>query len=304
MRVKGKYIRTLTKVLNIVGGKTKIRLAVDLDELDKNITSRLGFGNHPMVGDYLIPSSVGNYTQFNANGREIIRKDLPKESKSIMYFGTTRDWHGGLHSGICIRTIKKYPREYVSAPSETFQIIAIEGKYYIASGELSLNGPEDSRNIHVCNLMLECFSKFEIFDSESNKIIGPTLKRLQWDILPEGQFPWKRSKSFIEAVTNHLDKKDKEVIEYRMKILSRRNPDFLATGRGGFLGYFVYGFESKKKYVLESVHLDNATYVFEDDWESISSLTKNEIINSNLTHQRIIHNKKWAASVGRAIDGK
>ncbi len=304
MKIKTKSIRSLSKILKVTAGIKNIRLAVNLDGLTTDLVEHLGFNTPPTVGDYLMPSSIGKFTNFNANGREIVRKDLPKESESIMYYGTTRDWHGGLHSSTKTRTIKKYPRDYVSAPSETLQIVEIENKYYIASSELDVENDNESRIIHVCNLMIECFSEFEIFDTKTKKIIGPTLKRLQWDILPQGQYPWQTSRPIIEAATKHLEQKDREVIEHRMKIISRRNPDFLATGRGGFSGYFVYGFKSKDKYVLESIHLDNATYVFESNWEDLSQLTKNEIINSNVTHQRIIHNRSWATSIGHAIEAK
>lgn len=89
-----------------------------------------------------------------------------------------------------------------------------------------------------------------------------------------------------------------------MKIISRKNPDFLATGRAGFSGYFVYGFKYQNVYVLESMEFDNATYVFNSEWEKISQLTKSQIINSDLPHKRIIHNKKWNLSVVNAISGK
>ena len=218
-----------------------------------------------------------------------------------MYFGTTRDWHGGLHSGTKTRTIQMYPREFINAPSEHLEIVEINGNKYVSSPQLSLSDNDETRNIHVCNLLLECFGEFEIFDNDSGKIIGPTLRRLQWEVLPKGEYPWAKSKQIISSVTTRLPEKDRQVIEHRMRRISRHNPDFLAIGRGGFTGYFVYGFESKGIYVLESIHLDNATYVFRSNWEALSQLTKNEIINSNITHQRIIHNNKWDGILTRLI---
>ena len=99
----------------------------------------------------------------------------------------------------------------------------------------------------------------------------------------------------------HLEEKDRKVIEYRMRVISQKEPDFLATGRAGFNGYFVYGFTNEDVYILESMEFDNATYVFNSEWEELSKLTKNQIINSDLPHQRIIHNRAWALSINRAI---
>lgn len=301
MKIKAKSVRSMSKVVKIIGDKQHIRLAISIDELSKDILVKFGFNPDLNVGDSLMPATIGKFSNFNANGKEIIRKDLPKENGSIMCYATTRDWHGSTHSSIQTRTIKKYPREYIAAPSEMLQVIEINGLQYIATNEINLINENEERNIHICNLMLECFSEFEIFDIRENEIVGPKLRRLQWDVLPKGKYPWTVSGKIIQEITGNLPKKEQEVIDHRMKMISRHNPDFLATGRGGFSGYFVYGFESKGKYVLESIHLDNATYVFESDWENVSQLTKNEIINSNIVHERVIHNKMWTSMLARAI---
>lgn len=302
MKFSGKSVRSLTKILKTVGTSKKVRFTVPVEGISKELLKDIGFDENPSVGDYLIPSAIGKYTAFNTNGDVKVRKDLPMEPESVMFYGASRDWHGGIHYGIKTRTIDKYPREYIPAPSETLEIITINGKPYISSPELNLIGADEKRNIHVTNVMLECFSEFEIFDTEKSQIIGPKLKRLQWDVLPPGEYPWEKSKSIIHKATENLDEKEKEVIEHRMRVISRRSPDFLATGRAGFNGYFVYGFKDKDVYVLESIHLDNATYIFNSNWEALSQLTKSEIINSAIPHKRIIHNGKWSVEVGRAID--
>lgn len=303
MKFSGKSVHSLTKLMKIAGDATKVRLTVNLNDISKDLLVQLGFDETPVVGDYLIPTVLGKYTGFNVNGTIKVRKDLPLQPESVMFYGSSRDWHGGIHYGIRTRTIDKYPRENIPAPSETFEIVTIGESLFLSSSELNLSDSDETRNIHVTNIMLECFSAFDIYDVEKDEIVGPRLKRLQWDILPSGECPWDKARPIILKRTEHLKESDKKVIEHRMKTISRRKPDFLATGRAGFSGYFVYGFKDKDVYVLESMELDNATYVFNSEWEVISKLTKSQIINSELPHQRIIHNKKWAASVGRAISG-
>lgn len=304
MKFSGKPIRSLTKLIKVSGGATKVRLTVKLSDITKDLLLHLGFDKTPNVGDYLIPFALGKFTKFNVNGAVKIRKDLPLKPESIMFHGSSRDWHGGIHYGIRTRTMNKYPRENIPAPSETFEIITINEELFLSSSELNLNDIDETRNIHVTNIMLECFPEFKIYDIEKEEIVGPRLKRLQWDIMPSGECPWDKAKSIISKKIEHLEEKDKKVIEHRMKVISRREPDFLATGRAGFSGYFVYGFKYQDVYILESMELDNATYVFNSEWEAISKLTKSQIINSDLSHERIIHNKKWNVSVGRAISGK
>lgn len=301
MKFKGKSVRSLTKLLKIAGDAEKVRLAVPLNDISEDLLMLIGFDRKPNVGDYLIPIRLGKFTDFNVNGTEIKREDLPKVSQSVMFYGASRDWHGGIHHGLRTRTTKKYPREYVAAPSEIFEIVDIEDVSFLSSSILNLNDVDESRNIHVTNLMLECFSEFDIYDIEKQEIVGPRLKHLQWDVLPSGEFPWDKAKAIISQRTEHLEEKDKKVIEYRMRVISQKEPDFLATGRAGFNGYFVYGFTNRDVYILESMEFGNATYVFNSEWEEISKLTKNQIINSDLPHQRIIHSKAWALSINRAI---
>lgn len=301
MKFAGKSVRSLTKLMKIAGDAKKVRLTVNLNNLSKDLLLKLGFDETPVVGDYLIPTVLGKFTSFNVNGAIKVRKDLPLEPESVMFYGSSRDWHGGIHYGIRTRTIDKYPRENIPAPSETFEIVTIDESLFLSSSELNLSDVDETRNIHVTNIMLECFSEFDIYDVEKNEIVGPRLKRLQWDILPSGECPWDKARPIILNRTEHLEEKDRKVIEYRMKTISKRKPDFLATGRAGFSGYFVYGFKDQNVYVLESMEFDNATYVFNNEWEAISKLTKSQIINSELPHQRIIHNKGWGGFVSRAI---
>ncbi|ETJ47866.1 hypothetical protein [Pseudoalteromonas agarivorans] len=303
MKFAGKSVRSLTKLMKVAGDAAKVRLAVNLNKISNDLLVQLGFDETPVVGDYLIPTVLGKYTSFNVNGTIKVRKDLPLEPESVMFYGSSRDWHGGIHYGIRTRTIDKYPRENIPAPSETFEIVTIGESLFLSSSELNLSDADETRNIHVTNIMLECFSEFDIYDVGKDEIVGPRLKRLQWDILPSGECPWDKARPIILKRTEHLEERDKKVIEHRMKTISRREPDFLAVGRAGFSGYFVYGFKDQDVYVLESMELDNATYVFNSEWEAISKLTKSQIINSELPHQRIIHNKRWGVSVGRAISG-
>lgn len=44
-----------------------------------------------------------------------------------------------------------------------------------------------------------------------------------------------------------------------------------------------------------------ATYIFENDWKTVSKLTKKEIIQNKLAKDRIIHNNKWEENVSKYI---
>lgn len=303
MQVKGKSIRSVAKLLAVSKGCEEVKLAHKITDDTEELLSAVGFDKEPLTGDYLIPEVVGKVTALNARGKEIIRKDLPLEPQTRSYYRTWRDWHGQEHSGIQTRDIDMYPREYQPAPEETLHVIDVDGDKYIATDSMELNESNESRNIHLSNLMLECFGSFEVLDSKNGNIISTKLKQLHWDILPPGEYPWEKAKSLVGEVTKKLKDSEKGVVDIRMQAITKYNPDFLATGRAGFSGYFIYGFASKGIYVLESIHLDNATYIFGDNWEQLSKLTKNQIINGEIEHQRIVHDKKWNRTIHSILAG-
>ena len=61
----------------------------------------------------------------------------------------------------------------------------------------------------------------------------------------------------------------------------------------GFSDYIIYGFDSTDKVILESLEINNATYILKNDWENISKMTKAEILQNDLHEKRIIHSKNW-----------
>ncbi len=73
-------------------------------------------------------------------------------------------------------------------------------------------------------------------------------------------------------------------------------------GRAGFDGYVIFGFPQKNLFVLENVHSDNATYVFEEDWAELSQMTKAQILSHDLHKDRLIHRRGWPAKVRRLLD--
>ncbi|KPV94636.1 hypothetical protein AN214_03353 [Pseudoalteromonas sp. P1-9] len=297
MNIRGKSIKSVTKLLAAAKGCKEIKLAHKVSHDIEEKLFAIGFDNELSIGDYLIPDVVGKVTELNAHGKLVVRKDLPLETHPRSYYRTWQDWHGREHSGIQTRNIEMYPREYQPAFEETLHVVDIDQDKYVATDSINLIESNESRNIHLANLMLECFGSFEVIDSKSGNIVSAKVKQLHWDILPPGKYPWSKAKSLVGEVTKKLKDSDKGVVDIRMEKITKYNPDFIATGRAGFNGYFIYGFSSKGVYVLESIYLDNATYIFGNNWEQLSKLTKNQIINGEIEHKRIVHDKAWGSKI-------
>lgn len=81
------------------------------------------------------------------------------------------------------------------------------------------------------------------------------------------------------------------------------DPSRAYQGVGGYSGYLVFEFGQGNLYVFESIMYGNATYIFENEWEEVSKLTKKEIIENQLAVARIIHNQAWSREVNRYLRG-
>ena len=147
--------------------------------------------------------------------------------------------------------------------------------------------------IAAVNVILEIFGECEIFDVANNPMVSPKVIRLNWELLPKGKYPWEKQKERMEPYFKRAQGTNRAVVEKRIEEINKYAPDFTAIGTGGFGGYVVHGFEDLNMYILESVQVNNATYVLKNDWESISQLTKSEILNNDLHDARLIHNKNW-----------
>ena len=211
MKIKGKSVRNLVKLISNVGKVGSIRLAHDVTNATSDVWVSLGFGPVLEIGQSLIPACISKYTTFNANGREVVRKDLPLEPQPRSFYTTWQDWHGHEHSGIQTRNIDMYPRDYIPAPSESLYVVGINGRMLIATKETTLADENEAENLHLANLMLECFGEFEAVDASSGLTIGAKLKRLQWDILPPGDYPWTRIKEIVGVITTTRDNHDSHV---------------------------------------------------------------------------------------------
>lgn len=295
-----KYIRSLTIALPLIGDKKTFYVGVNAKDYEDKLL-KIGFIKPFEDGQTILPNELGKFSEFNSNGKEVKRKDLPMTKESRMIYTSWHDWHGTPHSGVVVREFDKYQRDNIPAPEENLAIRKVGDQLLVTSMVKKLTYKSDSADdvIHVINLFLELFGTFNIYDESF--IPSLKIKRLNWDILPKGEFPWEKVKDSIKPVLARLNSSDKGTIEHRLKIIAKYKPDLLAIGMGGFTGYFVFGFSEKNIYVLESTKLDNATYILDTNWEHLSQLTKKDIISSKLHKNRLIHNKTWQSSLARVF---
>ncbi|WP_374601042.1 hypothetical protein [Niveibacterium sp.] len=294
MQIRKTRIRSAAHYLKRIGATPEFCVRVRAGD-HVELLHELGFSKPLPTGETIVPAARGAISDFNANDKVVVHSELPKEQSSRLVYRTWKDWHGNSHSGMQVRRFETYPREFIQPPCEDLTISEDGGVLFVTSRTIGVDDEADDAVTHLINLFLELFGECELVTPSLEPITK--VKKVQWEILPPGEHPWEKAEAAVKRVTSRLDEADRNVVEYRVKEIAKHAPDLVAVGTGGFDGYLVFGFRSKGVYVLESTHLDNATYVFRSDWESLSSLTKREILTANLQHARLVHNGQWGASI-------
>lgn len=300
MFIKKSRIRDPKKYLQLVkeGEEFYITLPVKPNS-DKLV--QIGFSKELKEGEQILPAELGTISIFNSRGKFNKLKHLPKETAYMQREWFWKDWGGTEHSKIVDIPYKRYPRQFVDPPSEELKIVKNNPDKILIS-RLFKNEPNAHGEIlHCINLFLELFGECELTGKKLTAFTKVKSIKVNWEILPPGKYPWNKVKSKVAASLNKQPKGNKPVIQNRIDTISNFKPDFCATGRGGFNGYMVFGFKDKNLFVLESVFNNNATYIFNKNWEEISQLTKREIINGNLQLHRFIHRKGWVKSIKKLL---
>lgn len=89
--------------------------------------------------------------------------------------------------------------------------------------------------------------------------------------------------------------------KHRFTTIIKYKPDAVYYGNGGFHGYLVFVFKKKGLVLMENMIYGNATYVFRDNWEELSKLSKAEIIQNNLQEKRLVHRGSWPMQIGSIL---
>lgn len=291
MIIQKKKIRNTEKYLSLFSANENFYVTVPVSEdiKEKILKYGLSFDGTPKI-----PIPIGKATEENANGIWKVRKDLPKENRSIERSYHIVDWHGNDHYGISFYDKLCYKKVFIPPTEISFQI-----ENRVIYSQLLCNTPEEMRKIKVAiNVLLEIFGFCELRKSDKN-LLKPTIPviAVPWEILRAGTKEKNAWDNYLDKTLQNKSKSQKVVIKHRHEYLWKQNPDFCALGKQNFWGYIVYAFTDSKIYIFESDQPDNATYIFYGDWKAASKLTKTEILAGHLHKARIFHNKNWYNNV-------
>lgn len=298
MKIEKRRIRSLDKYLSSVKDDN-FYIGVPVDSEKEQILVRVGFSSDLIVGETVCPSnSFGPISKFNSNGKNIKFKDRPMETAYRQSEWHWKTFDGAEHSKIVDIPYPRYPREFIDPPSIEFKLIQKDNNRLMIAGDKvnKLNSSPDMV-LHTINLCLEIFGEVHLLNSDFDFFEIPNPIKMNWEILPPGEYPWERLQIQLTNVFSEVKKGNKPVISSRLEYISNFKPDAIYSGRAGFHGYLVFEFKEFDLFIFESSLYGNATYVFEGAWEQLSQMTKAEILSLNLCKERFIHREGWEHNI-------
>lgn len=296
MIIQGKSVRNVKKYLSNFNEGECFYIGLRNLKAYSNELIEYGIVGDLQEGESFLPRPNKKVTTYNSNGKVVINKSI-KEERTIERQYSIVDWHGTPHSGTCYQTRMCYRRDRINPP----EVELTYSNGLLLSPLLTNNDDSEGLTRHIINMYLEIFGTCEVLSEDLSNKKSTKLRRLSWNILPKGEYPWKSAKPYVDSILASTPNKYKGIISKRHEDIADKVPDFMAIGDQGFYGYIIYGFTSKNIYIFESNKPDNATYVFKGNWQVASRLTKSEILNGNLCETRIIHNKSWVNEVRKLV---
>ncbi|PZQ45942.1 MAG: hypothetical protein DI556_21645 [Rhodovulum sulfidophilum] len=254
----------------------------------------------------MLPPPVGPVSRFNADGRWIVHRDLPKEERYIRTVSWRwKQWAGRDHTEEReeFRDINRecYPRTLVPPPGVELTYVEADDKRLLLV-PLMENVPGQVETIgHAINLLLELAGECQLVREDFTPFAPPLLHRVNWKMLPPGAHPWECIAGHLSDVLKRTADNTQRVILDRQATIMEHRPDEQYVGLGGFSDYIAYVFMAQGMVVLESIRRDNAIYIFGDGWQSFARLTKAEVLGNGLHRARIVHSAGWKERLAEAL---
>jgi hypothetical protein len=297
MILTNKRIRNIDNVLFNFKENEEVLIILYNAEKYKDILEKLGF-NKLDCGETVLPKSVGSISKYNADGKYELLRNLPKENY-YMYMDILA--FGKYDITVTIPR-KRFQRNLIDAPSEELIIdLDKDGEKIVSSKLIKITEENKPLIKHIINLFLEIFGECHIVDKNLISRIPTPTKRLNWNLLPKGTMSWEKLETHLESNIKVKSIKNLKDIYARINYINSFKPNFVATGNAGFNDYIVLGFEDKNLYILENHKPQNATYIFEKNWEELTKYTKGDILREKWHKKRLLHTQSWREEIKKIL---
>lgn len=258
--------------------------------------------------DQILPNpKQGRYSKYNVIGKlSAPLKELPKIKKTYSFdapnFG---DISKGYHTITITREVyqKKFcaPKfinlifELQESESPDLFIFKVYTDYELNTTSTTFN--DDL--LFNCNLLQENIYNFDVTDTINSELYAENLY-VNWDLLPPGESSIDLLKNIFS--TKQANPKKTNTIETRLNVFKELGVKKYIRGTNSFNSYIGALFNNDIV-LLENPNYGNATYIIKSDWETLSKLSRTELL-SNYSDSiiRILHNKNWKSNLKTNLD--
>jgi len=251
--------------------------------------------------------NVGKYSKANAEGLEVVRRDLPKVPKLVEVEAPNwGDWSYGSHTVSWMRDV--YRRDFYPPKEVELSIALLEEKDGGFVVKFAINQVINRRTenferelFYNLNLLQENVGASDVFPSVASLAEYSASIRVDWQILPPG--------SVDEILRNMLagnkirpTAEQELVMTERMKVMSRLKPEAYIAGTDGFLRYFGAKF-GDDLVAFENIRYGNAIYVMHESWQALSKRTRIELLaGPRDSFTRIQHRDGWEQDLKAVVE--
>ena len=257
----------------------------------------------------IIPSpEQGKHSFWNINGREIVRKDLPKETHyNLVDAPNYGDSYKGTHT--VSLPYEKYPRDFIAPRNTTINIECSDTSnnltHYIIKFELSEVLDRDSKEFDdrlfdCLNLLQENIGDCGIEQAGITLYDYIQTLHVAWDILPPGTIEEAIDRIFHGRQPTE---QESQIVNERYDFFITLDPQNLVYGRSGFQRYFGALIEDNL-IVFENVKYGNAIYIMFSDWEELSQQSRVDLLSGRFSNdfERVTHVGDWQKKVTKIIE--
>ena len=250
----------------------------------------------------LLPRTRGLFAARNLDGWVEKRKDMSKELREISSWAP--DWNGnGYH--VISRTIEAWPLQHHRARLNTISATVLEQLRDGALVRFRIDQPLSREsdtfvvdlNFNI-RLMRETVGAANVFPADMSDEEFAKIQTVDWEMLPPGS--GDRILALL-AKRNGVSKERIRVASERLRALDRLSHDGFIVGTGRFSNYFGVKF-GKRLVALENLEYGNALYVFEENWEELSKISRSELIRRcDPQVHRIPHLPGWQSAIRQLL---
>lgn len=216
MIIKKKRINSLSCLNHVEEGKNLMMVLRDAARF-KGILVKLGFSEDLIEGERVLPSMLNPTLKRNAEPFYIKDKTKPKEQYTQTLWWTRHEWAG--------RGETREVTDFVTIPRERYARIKFEpysvelflkydeqGQLMVMTDFISYCHDNEKLLINTINIFLTNFEECEILTENFENVMPTRTIKLNWEVLPSGDYPWKRMQDDLQKVSAKSSKTAKKLL--------------------------------------------------------------------------------------------